>query len=164
MNCPSTQKSSRWLEPGDNSRTHILSFFHIALLTTLKPRFRKRPCPAESQILKGAGERKDHKPTAHAEVTEFSLHTHTHTHALKPRRTCKPRQAREATRRGERRTEQSLPLRAAQSSWWKRWAGSAGGWREAAGPAERERAQPALRSCPSQIFQLWHCSQGPAHA
>lgn len=76
MNCPSTQKSSRWLEPGDNSRTHILSLFHIALLTTLKPRFQKRPCPAESQVLKGAGERKDHKPTAHAEVTEFSL-THT---------------------------------------------------------------------------------------
>lgn len=165
MNCPFSQKSSRRLEPGDNTWIHRL---FSTLYCQLNPGFQKYLCPAQSPILKGVGEREI--TSSHQTFNWWSSNLYTHTPPCKLKSSCKQTAGLESEEKhGNRRTPQSPTSLVCSPKQLMKIALSPGVCREAGkeaapGPAEREQAQPALRSCPSQIFQKWNCSQVPAHA
>ena len=138
------------------------------------PNFSKRLCPTEKHILEGLGEKKRLHPHTRCLSDEVLTCSHTYTSPPSPPAPTKTRSTskQSAGRKWRESVETQgpnspLPLRCftelllSPTQSRRVWSG----WKEAATrPAEGEQAQPAFRSCPSQIFQLQNCSQVPAHA
>lgn len=162
------------LQKVGTGRQHMSSqtfLFHSGVASSILT-FQSVSALLKTTFWKGLGEKKRLHPHTRCLSDEVLTCSHTYTRPLPPptntRSTSKQSAGKKVKRkRGNEGPNSPLPLLCftelllsptRSRRVWSRW-------KEAATrPAGGEQAQPAFRSCPSQIFQLQNCSQVPAHA